>query len=357
MRPTGRPALVAIERESGVPVATLEAATRRGLALIDPTAPIEVSALPDVTEAIRLRAVLAAIPGVEITATPQRVYLGGELVAHFIGHVGAIDATEVETYLGNGYPLDATVGRSGLELVFEEPLRGEPTRRLVVADPSGRVLSDLSQLASRPGADIELSIDMDLQRVTADALAIAIEAGLPDEVPGRAPPTRVAAAVAIDVRTRRGARPGLAASFDPNVLNGGDRPALEALLQDPTRPLVDRTYMEAHPPGSTFKTLVAYAALEEGVATPETKITSTGAIYIQDEFNPSVTYTFRDWAAHGTTDLYWGLARSSDVYFYYLSGGYRSGGVTHFRGPRGDAPRRLRAADRPRNTDRPRTSG
>ena len=325
-------ALVTIERESGVPVATLEAATRQPLALIDPTAPIEVGTLPDVTEAIRLRAVLAAIPGVEITATPQRMYLGGELVAHFIGHVGAIDATDVETYLKDGYPLNATVGRSGLELVFEKPLRGEPTRRLVVADPSGRVLSDLSELASRPGADIELSIDMDLQRVTADALNAAIEAGLPDEVPGRAPPTRVAAAVAIDVRTGEVLAQVSLPSFDPNVLNDGDRPALEALLRDPTRPLVDRTYMEAHPPGSTFKTLVAYAALEEGVATPETKVTSTGAIYIQDEFDPSVTYVFRDWAAHGTTDLYWGLARSSDVYFYYLSGGYRSGGVTYFEG-------------------------
>lgn len=325
-------ALVTIERESGVPVATLEAATRRGLALIDPTAPIEVSALPDVTEAIRLRAVLAAIPGVDITATPQRIYLGGELVAHFIGHVGAIDEPEVERYLEDGYPLNATVGRSGLEVAFEETLRGEPTRRLVVADPSGRVLGDLSELTSRPGGDLELSIDMDLQRVTADALSAAIEAGLPDEVADREPPTRVAAAVAIDVRTGEVLAQVSLPSFDPNVLNGGDRPALEALLQDPTRPLVDRTYMEAHPPGSTFKTLVAYAALEEGVATPETEITSTGAIYIQDEFDPSVTYVFRDWAAHGTTDLYWGLARSSDVYFYYLSGGYHSGGVTYFEG-------------------------
>jgi penicillin-binding protein 2 len=116
------------------------------------------------------------------------------------------------------------------------------------------------------------------------------------------------------------------------VLNGGNDAALATLLTDPERPLVDRTYMEAHPPGSTFKTLVAYAALEEGIATPETKITSTGAIYIQDEFDPAVVYTFRDWAAHGTTDMYQGLARSSDVYFYYLAGGYRSAGVTYFEG-------------------------
>ncbi|MBT5773902.1 MAG: hypothetical protein HOH95_05950, partial [Dehalococcoidia bacterium] len=99
-----------------------------------------------------------------------------------------------------------------------------------------------------------------------------------------------------------------------------------------TRPLVDRSYMEAHPPGSTFKTLVAYAALEEGIATPQTRITSTGQLVVRDEYDPSKTYIFRDWAAHGTTDLYWGLARSSDVYFYYLSGGFRRNGVTEFEG-------------------------
>jgi len=90
--------------------------------------------------------------------------------------------------------------------------------------------------------------------------------------------------------------------------------------------------MEAHPPGSTFKTLVAYAALEEGIATPETRIMSTGELVIRDEYDPSKSYIFRDWAAHGITDLYWALARSSDVYFYYLSGGFRRNGITEFEG-------------------------
>ncbi len=327
-----RTALVAIERESGIAVADLEAATQEGLATVDPTAPVEVRALGSAPEAIRLRAALATIPGVEVTAVPQRIYAGGELVAHLVGHVGAIDEAEVERYLDDGYALNSIVGQSGLEAIYEETLRGQPARGLVVSDPTGRARDRLSNFAAQPGADLELSIDLGLQQVTADALAEAIEAGLPPEAPDRDPPTRVAAAVALDVRTGEVLAQVSLPSFDPNILNGANERALRALLTDPTRPLVDRTYMEAHPPGSTFKTLVAYAALEEGVATPETRITSTGAITIQDEFDPSVTYVFRDWAAHGTTDMYWGLARSSDVYFYYLSGGYRSGGVTHFEG-------------------------
>lgn len=326
-----RAALVRIERETGVSVADLEAATQEGLAAVDPTAAVGVLSLSSAREAIRLRAALSALPGVEVTAVPRRVY-AGELVAHLVGHLGAIDEANVGEYVARGYPLDSIVGQSGLEAVYEEELRGQPARQLVVTDPTGRQLAALSTFAARTGADLELSIDLELQRVTAEALAAAIEAGLPPELEGRPAPTRVAAAVAIDVRTGEVLAQVSLPSFDPNVLSGGDDEALLALLTDPTRPLVDRSYMESHPPGSTFKTLVAYAALEEGVATPDTTITSTGAIYIRDEFDPSVTYVFRDWAAHGATNLYWGLARSSDVYFYYLSGGYRSGGVTYFEG-------------------------
>ena len=279
-----------------------------------------------------MRAALAAVPGVGVTAVPRRVYRGGELVAHLLGHVGALEQAEVERYLEAGYALNAVVGQSGLEAVYEDELRGQPARRLVASDPTGRVQGELGELAAQPGADLVLSIDLGLQRATTEALIAAIEAGLPPEVDGRPPPTRAAAAVALDVRTGEVLAQVSLPSFDPNVLSGENDRALTALLSDPTRPLVDRTYMEAHPPGSTFKTLVAYAALEEGVATPQTTITSRGAITVQDEFNPSVTYVFRDWAAHGPTDMYWGLARSSDVYFYYLAGGYRSGGVTQFEG-------------------------
>jgi penicillin-binding protein 2 len=68
---------------------------------------------------------------------------------------------------------------------------------------------------------------------------------------------------------------------------------------------------------------VALAALQEGIATTQTRITSSGAITIPNQYNPIIQYVFRDWAAHGTLDFNGGIARSSDVYFYYLAGGYR----------------------------------
>jgi penicillin-binding protein 2 len=324
--------LVQIQRQTGVPLADLERISTSGIAAVDPLVPIELHEVDTALEAIELRTATAALPGIDVVAIPKRVYEGGELLAHILGHVGAIDAVEVEQYLDVGYPLDAFVGRSGLEEVYEDALRGEPARRLVVADPTGRELGELGRVAAQPGADLVLSIDLGLQTAVSAALADQIQAGLPPVRAGQAPPDLAGAAVVIDVATGEVLAQVSLPSFDANLPSSGDEAEITALLADPTRPLVDRSYMEAHPPGSTFKTLVAYAALEEGIATPQTRITSTGQLVVRDEYDPSKTYIFRDWAAHGTTDLYWGLARSSDVYFYYLSGGFRRNGVTEFEG-------------------------
>ena len=324
--------LAQIQRQTGIPLADLERISTYGIAAVDPLVPIELHEVDTALEAIELRAATAALPGIDVAALPKRVYEGGELLAHILGHVGAIDAVEVEQYLELGYRLDAFVGRSGLEEVYEDVLRGAPARRLVVADPTGRELGELGRVAAQPGADLVLSIDLGLQTAVATALADQIQAGLPPVRDGQAPPDLAGAAVIIDVATGEVLAQVSLPSFDANLPSSGNEAEITALLADPTRPLVDRSYMEAHPPGSTFKTLVAYAALEEGIATPQTRITSTGQLVVRDEYAPSKTYIFRDWAAHGTTDLYWGLARSSDVYFYYLSGGFRRNGVTEFEG-------------------------
>jgi penicillin-binding protein 2 len=86
---------------------------------------------------------------------------------------------------------------------------------------------------------------------------------------------------------------------------------------------------ERYAPGSTFKTIVGSAALQEGVAHPWTTITSRGYITVENEFDPNIVYVYPDWAVLGTLDFYSGLAMSSNVYFYYLAGGKADDG---FRG-------------------------
>ena len=332
-----RSALRAVERHTELPYGELEQLVARGLDAVDPLAPVPVLDVPDFERAIELRAAIGGLPGVRVEAAPVRDYAGGTLLAHMLGYVGPIVAGEVDTYLADGYPLNAHVGRSGLELTYERELRGVAGRRLAIADPTGRELELIGALEATPGADLVLAIDLDLQRAVAaavdDGIARGLAARLPDATDVERPPAAAGAAVVIDVRSGELLALVSLPSFEASVFAGPPSvEALEALLTDRARPLIDRSYMEVGSPGSIFKPLVAAAALQERVARPDTRITSTGAITVQDEFNPEVRYVFRDWAAHGTLDLYGGIVRSSDVYFYYLSGGYRQGGRQLFEG-------------------------
>ena len=323
-----RATLLALERRTGASLAEIERSVERGLRAVDPFAPFTVRSALDVTQAIAFRASLAELPGVSVIATPIRVYGGGDLLPQVLGHVGAIQPYEVEQYLAAGYRLDATVGQSGVEATYERELRGAPGQRLVLVDAAGRELEQLGALGATPGDDLVLSIDLELQSAVADALIRGIVAGLPgphegdpEDVP---PPSLEGAAVVLDVRTGDLLALVSFPSYEVNVFSGVADPAeLQSVFLDPARPLVNRAYMEQRSPGSTFKPLVALAALEEGIAEPSTRITSTGGITVRDEYNPQVFYRFNDWMVHGTLDLYGGIARSSDVYFYYLSGGYR----------------------------------
>jgi penicillin-binding protein 2 len=321
--------LVRVETETGVPLGTLEEAVQAG-EHPDPFAPVTVKEHLDTTQAIEARAALTGLPGVRVDVHPVRVYESGDLLPQILGYVGPIEPDEVEQYTTAGYPLDARVGRSGVELSYEAVLRGLPGHQLISAHPSGREIARLGSVTPKAGTDLVLSLDLRLQTAVRDALRDGIQQALPPgglDAAGN-PALQAGAAVVMDVRTGELLALVSLPSYDVNVFTGKpDAAALEALLTDPAKPLLHRGYMEVHAPGSIFKPLVGAAALQEGIASPSTSITSTGAISIRDIYNPEVQYVFRDWAAHGTLDFYGGIARSSDVYFYYLAGGYHQDGV------------------------------
>jgi penicillin-binding protein 2 len=332
-----RRALADLERDTGVPAPEIERRAVAGATGPDPLAAVVLRRRIPHEEAVRLRTAFGAVPGVRIQASPIRQYGGGGLLAHLLGHVGPIAREEIAAYAAAGYPLDARAGQSGLELTYEQALRGVPGEQLVRATNYGRTLSVLRDTPPRAGADLVLAIDLELQRATHDALNAGIKKALTefDTTKWNNPdtPREAGAAVVLDVRSGEVLALVSLPSFEANLLGSArDDAALEAVVRDPARRLVDRTYMEVRAPGSIFKPLVAAAALQEGIARPSTTITSTGAISIRDQYRPEVFYVFRDWAAHGALNLYGGIARSSDVYFYYLAGGYAEGGRTLFPG-------------------------
>ena len=320
-------ALLTVEEHTGVALRMLERAISTGLATIDPLVPVEVHSGFGLQDAIMLRAALAGTPGVVVQTRAMRRYSGGGLLGHVLGHVGPITAESADEYLSEGYRLDERVGQSGIEAVYESELRGELGRRIILADPTGREVEQLAQIDPVAGADLVLSIDLDLQRATAAALErgldIGIEVALSREIRHDQPLDRIGAAVVMDVRTGELLALVSSPSYDANAFSGLDPEAdAVALLTSEGHPLIHRAYQEVRSPGSIFKPLVGAAALQEGVATPSTRIRSTGAITVRSIYDPSVTYTFRDWTAHGVLDFYGGLIRSSDVYYYYLAGGY-----------------------------------
>jgi len=250
-------------------------------------------------------------PGMRVMVDPSREYLTGSLLSHVLGYVGPISVEEFEELSVDRYNPQDFIGKNGVELEYESALRGKPGKRLIEVDASGRELEVISERLPLDGSNLVLTIDIDLQREVARILEL--HAGDSDN----------AAAAVMDVRTGEVLAMVSMPSFDNNVFDSALSSAeLAALIETPGKPLVNHALAERYPPGSTFKTIVGAAALEEGVATTATTITSRGYITVENEFDPNVLYIYPDWAELGVLDFYDGLAMSSNVYFYYLAGGY-----------------------------------
>ena len=329
--------LRAIESELGIPYAELEALLALGREAPDAFAPLPIRRGIEEREAIRLRAALSDVPGVAVQMRTVRVYEGGDLYGRIPATSGRSPRKRSSTTsrrATRSTPASASPGSSSSTRRRCAACSGDgwsPRRRPVASWRSSPSTPD-------PGADLVLTIDPELQRAAIDALTRAVGQALPepqpDDPPDRPEPLAVGAAVVLDVRSGDLLALASLPTVDAGIFSGGgiDADAFVALLEDARRPLVDRSFAEVNAPGSIFKPIVGVAALAEGIATPETRIVSTGAITVTDEFNPDVSYVFRDWTVHGSLDFAGGLARSSDVYYYYLAGGYEEDGRTIFEG-------------------------
>jgi penicillin-binding protein 2 len=289
----------------------------------DPFTPLVLKRDLSEETAFTLREMQSRLPGVEVLVEPVRLYPMGPLVAHILGYVGPVDESEYPELRSKGYQLNDRVGKSGVEMTYESVLRGTVGQKQVEIDASGREIQTLNETPARPGRSLALTIDLDLQQKITEILQQAMTAG----------GSRNAAAVVLDVHTGEVLAMVSLPSYDDNLFSGSlTEQELQALLDDPGRPLLNHTISEMYPPGSIFKQVTGVAALQEGVATPSTTITSYGYITVPNQYDPSIRYVFRDWSALGTLNFYGGVAMSSDVYFYYLAGGYSENGREVFHG-------------------------
>ena len=268
--------------------------------------------------ALILKELTPNLPGVELRVEARRRYPTGELTSDVVGYVGRISEEEYASLRPRGYILNDQVGKMGVELAYEDVLRGKSGKELAEVDASGRQLDVLDTRAAQSGQSVVLTIDLELQQKVTDALREFM--GTSDN----------ATAVVMDVHSGEILSMVSLPAFDNNLFSRAiSQQELDALLSQPGKPLVNHAIAEMYAPGSTFKTITGLAALQEGVAKTDTVITSKGYITVANEYDPNVVYYFRDWAVLGALDFYRGVAMSSDVYFYYLAGGKADEG---FRG-------------------------
>jgi penicillin-binding protein 2 len=235
------------------------------------------------------------LPGVMIRAELQRNYPAGLLAGHITGYVGEVSPEQLEREDAADLHQGSIVGQYGLEKTYDRHLRGKPGQKVIEVDAMGHEKRTVMVQKPQAGDDLYMTIDARLQKLAEELLGQ--EAG---------------AIVALDPTTGEvlamASRPG----FDPNVLSRElTAKQWDEIVQDERHPLTNRATQGQYPPGSTFKIVMATAALETDTIQPSTKIRCTGGY----QFGKRV---FRDWKAggHGPMDLREAIVHSCDVYFY-----------------------------------------
>ncbi|TFW18831.1 penicillin-binding protein 2 [Massilia arenosa] len=252
-------------------------------------------------EVARFTAQRFRFPGVEVQARLFRQYPLGDVASHVIGYIGRINQAEAKAFDGTedeaNYNGTDHIGKEGLEKSYEKLLHGQTGYEEVEKSAGGRAIRTLSRTPATPGANLILSIDIELQKVVEEAFGdyrgalVAIEPETGD----------ILAYVS---------KPG----YDPNLfVDGIDSQSWTELNTSPDRPMVNRPLSGTYPPGSTFKPFMALAALEYGMRDKSWSIRDPGFFMLGG-------HRFRDDKpeGHGYVDMFASIAASCDTYYYML---------------------------------------
>lgn len=233
-------------------------------------------------------------PFLSIQAAPRRVYLGNDLAGHALGYVGEVDETLMQKEPGR-FQLGEIVGRSGFEASRNDVLKGIDGQRRILVDQLGREVALYGQVEAQPGRSVYLTLDAGLQQVLQENFK-----------------TENGAGVVIDLRDGGVLAFYSSPSYDPNAfLNRLTTEQVDYFWRNPSKPMLNRVSQGMYAPGSTYKLVVALAALEKGILKPETVFHCGGRKTFYNR-------EFRCDGVHGTVNLVQAIAHSCDVYFYEL---------------------------------------
>ena len=205
------------------------------------------------------------------------------------------------------------LGRSGVELAFDNKLKGQNGSKVIEVNALDKVISEYEINNPGNGNALNLSIDAELSEAMYKIIASSSErAGF-----------RSGAAAIMDVNTGELLALTSFPSFDPEIMADGDDTAtIDSYNKDDRLPFLNKIIGGAYTPGSIVKPFVAYKALEEGIISPDKTIVSNGYILVPNRYNPSNPSRFNDWKIHGSMTMREAIAFSSNVYFYIIGGGF-----------------------------------
>jgi penicillin-binding protein 2 len=239
------------------------------------------------------------LPGIKIEVVPLRVYHYGNVASHVIGYLGEINKKELSKVEPGVYRGGDMIGKMGLERLREKDLRGEKGRLYMEVNALGFEQRNLKGLDPLPGNDLQLTLDVDMQRAAEEIMMAEEKSG---------------AVVAIEVNSGRLLVLASSPVLELDKFIGGiSHKNWQEMLDNPHHPLLNKVVQGQYPPASTYKMVTAVAGLGEGVINPDTIIYCPGYYRFGNR-------TYRCWkhSGHGAVNLKRALSESCDVYFYQV---------------------------------------
>lgn len=239
-------------------------------------------------------------PNLVLRQTYVRFYPNGPLAGHIIGYTGREAPLSVRPIENNDLIFSDSEGREGLEQIFDNELRGQAGQLHVTYDAAGNKTSERIARPPVPGYNVITTLDEDVQRICENVLAKSCKRG---------------AIVVIDPNNGEILAMASQPGFNPNeFVPVVKKEVFEKYSNDEAAPLVPRAYRSAYPPGSAFKVVVGFAALESGKITAENRFDCPAAITIGD-------HTFRNWKKSGAGSLNFvqALTQSCNTWFYQVA--------------------------------------
>ncbi len=258
---------------------------------------------------------------------------GAPAAAHVLGYVGPINEEELEAKQGTRaepkdnpkpYQPNSSIGKGGVEAAYEDELRGTPGERVLEVNANGDPVKTVSYTPPIPGNDVQLTLDLDLQKASEAALVEMLDRqrGTSQSVRENGRRYTLSAAApggaAVVTDPGDGAIRVMASypTYDPaEFVNGISKTRYDQLKDDPAQPLLNRALQGQYAPGSTFKPFTAFAAMRAGLMQPGDTVNDDG---VYERANDETTWSNYDDAGHGPVNLAKSLTVSSDWYYYNL---------------------------------------